>query len=141
MSTPVSVQDSSPVSWTSWESRFLPMGACADGVFGVSLAGTSCWGGAGVSRTSCARRACGNATAESEKSRVKASLHVRIMNTGHPAQGQEASSQLTDARGRHKPCPGGAAELVRRAFYGGDGEAANRFAAKDGSPCRRVLGL
>src|SRR6266404_77365 len=101
MSTPVSVQDSSPVSWTSWESRFLPMGACADGVFGVSLAGTSCWGGAGVSRTSCARRACGNATAESENPRVKASLNVRnrIMNTGHPAQGQEASSQLTDARG------------------------------------------
>src|SRR6267142_5470245 len=138
MSMPVSVQDSSPVSCTSWERRFLPGGTCADGVFCEScLAGPCCWGGAGVSRTSCARRSCGNATATSQHPRLNSSftLRNRIMNTGPTEQGQEASPLLADARGRHLCCPGRAAESwCEEQILCRDAEAMDRFTVKGRIP-------
>src|SRR6266513_3701232 len=106
MSMVVSIQDSSPVNWTSWERRFFPGGVCAEEEFcGSSWGKTFCCGGAVFSRSSCVPRACGQTAATRDSPRINCILAMRgrIMGAGHPAQIQGAS--LIDARGRRKRCP------------------------------------
>src|SRR5713226_5727948 len=70
-----SIQDSWPVSWTSWERRFLPLGVCADAAFWWA---ETCWGGGGVfSRTSCAWRGFVRDAATSKHPRMNGSFLMR----------------------------------------------------------------
>src|SRR6267143_2807426 len=97
MSMVVSIQNCSPVNWTSWERRFFPGGACAEVEFCESCLGkTFCCGGEVFSGTSCARRAFGKAAATKESPRINCNFVMggRIMGAGHPARSQGASLLL-----------------------------------------------
>src|SRR6267143_749565 len=79
MSMVVSVQDSSPVNWTSWERRFFPGGVCAEEEFcGSCLGKTFCCGGAVFSRTSCAARAYGQTAATRDSPRMNCIFAMRV---------------------------------------------------------------
>src|SRR6266853_174762 len=63
-SMPVSIQDSSPVSWTSWDRRFFPCCVCSEAGFCDScFAGGCCCVGAVFSRTSCRCKTLGRTVA------------------------------------------------------------------------------
>src|SRR5260370_24107689 len=105
----VSIQDSSPVNWSSWERRLIPGGAGAEAELGASCLALACgWRGGAFSRTSWAKSVCGKGAARRENARTKSRLFItgRIIEAGHPAQSQGASPLLADAWVRRKRCPG-----------------------------------
>src|SRR5258706_12485426 len=89
---PVSIQDCWPVSWTSCERRFLPLGICAEAASCASCLAETCGGGdAAFSRTSCAWRGFGKAIAASKHPRMNGRILMkgRIIGAAIPRKARQ----------------------------------------------------
>src|SRR6267378_7639887 len=86
---PLSIHVCSPVSWISWERRFLPEGAGSAEEFRASCLAYACGGGAGFSRTSWAASHDGRVTVAMAHPRRRVILFMgrASIETSHPARG------------------------------------------------------
>src|SRR6266446_5388431 len=131
---PVSIQDTSPVNWTSCERRFFPCGVCAVEEFCESwLADACCGRGVVFSRTSWACAACGRAAAVSEKPTKNVSFLMRCRILERPSRaGLRSIFIVSRCLRRRKRCPNRVSKIFSARQKSRDAEPVDRLRSETG---------